>query len=325
MTEHKTALVLGATGGVGGMIAKTLSANGWRVRGMVRDPAKGKDKQIEWVQGDALVANDVLRAARGMEVIVHAVNPPGYRNWDKVVLPMIDNTIAAAREHGARIVLPGTVYNYDPAKAPVVSETTPQRGTSRKGRIRIALEKRLKDAAPEVETLIVRAGDYFGPGARSSWFSQAMIAPGKPISKITAIARSHGHSWAYLPDLAQAVLELLNKRAELKPFECVQFEGFYDATGQMMYDALDRVAGRKLKIARFPWWAMHMLAPFGGFPREVSEIAPVWSHPMRLDNARLVALLGAEPRTDPDIAIRNALAAIDALPHSAPGKAMLTA
>ncbi len=40
--------------------------------------------------------NDVVAAAKGVDVIVHAVNPPGYRKWSEVVLPMLDNTIAAA-------------------------------------------------------------------------------------------------------------------------------------------------------------------------------------------------------------------------------------
>jgi hypothetical protein len=41
--------------------------------------------------------HDVQRAAEGVQVIVHAVNPPGYRNWGGLVLPMTDNSIAAAR------------------------------------------------------------------------------------------------------------------------------------------------------------------------------------------------------------------------------------
>ena len=50
------------------------------------------------MQGDAMNAAEVLAAAHGADVLVHAVNPPGYRRWNEVVLPMIDNSIAAARE-----------------------------------------------------------------------------------------------------------------------------------------------------------------------------------------------------------------------------------
>ena len=50
--------------------------------GPVRDPAKAAANGapgIAWVAGDALKADDVARRA-GASVIVHAVNPPGYRN-----------------------------------------------------------------------------------------------------------------------------------------------------------------------------------------------------------------------------------------------------
>ncbi len=67
---------------------------------------------IHWLRGDAMRREDVLHAAQGCAVIVHAVNPPGYRRWSELVLPLIDNTIAAACAEGATIVLPGTVYNY---------------------------------------------------------------------------------------------------------------------------------------------------------------------------------------------------------------------
>lgn len=42
------------------------------------------------------------------DVFVHAINPPGCHHWDQLVLPMIDNPIAAAWMAGAaRIGLPG--------------------------------------------------------------------------------------------------------------------------------------------------------------------------------------------------------------------------
>ena len=41
----RIALVLGATGGVGGAIARALADHGWTVRAMVRDAAKA---QANW-------------------------------------------------------------------------------------------------------------------------------------------------------------------------------------------------------------------------------------------------------------------------------------
>ncbi|TKT75325.1 NAD(P)H-binding protein [Aquamicrobium sp. LC103] len=316
MERNQTALVLGATGGIGSSIAAALLRRGWRVRGMARNVAAARTTgpaRIEWVEGDAMQRADVVRAARGASIIVHAVNPPNYANWDKLVLPMIDNTIAAARKVGARIVLPGTIYNFDPATTPVIGAESPQRPKSRKGAIRVALERRLEQAAPEVPSLILRAGDFFGPGVRASWFAQAMVSPGKPLRRIVNPARGAGHSWAYLPDLAETFARLVEVPERLKPFEVVQFEGLFDDDGTKMIEAIRGVAGRELRVYGFPWWLMRLAAPFGGFPREAAEIAQHWRHPVRLDNCRLVELLGEEPRTPLGVAVRSTLASLNCL------------
>ena len=316
MERIKTALVLGATGGIGGGIATALLRHGWQVRGMARDIVKAQDTgpaRIEWVEGDAMRRDDVVRAAHGVSVIVHAVNPPGYANWDKLVLPMIDNTVAAARAAGARVVLPGTIYNFDPAATPVIDADSIQQPRSRKGMIRVALEERLRRAAPEVPSLILRAGDFFGPGARASWFAQAMVPAGKPLRRIVNPARGAGHSWAYLPDLSETFARLVDVPERLRAFEVVQFEGLHDADGTRMVEAIRSAAGRRLRVFGFPWWLMRVMGLFGGFPREAAEIAPYWRHPVRLDNARLVELLGEEPRTDLDAAVAETLAALGCL------------
>lgn len=324
----RTALILGATGGVGGAIAAQLIRDGWHVRALCReaDLATSRWRHAcsapHFVTGDAMDQAAVVGAATmadGVAVIVHAVNPPGYRNWSSLVLPMMDNTLAAARAAGgARIVLPGTVYNYDPAHTPVIDETTPQNARTRKGQIRVALERKLAEA--EVPSLILRAGDFFGPAAGASWFAQAMVKPGQPVRSITSMAPGVPHAYAYLPDLAAAFAGLLAIPERLRPHEKVQFAGQWDATGTQMRDAVRRVVGKDLPERGFPWWMMHLAAPFGGFPREALEIEPVWKHPMRLDNRRLVALLGTEPHTSLDHAVAATLAAMDCIgrtPHAA--------
>jgi len=109
MASRKSVVVLGATGGIGGEAARQLRDAGWEVRALQRHAAQPVEHRdgITWIRGDALNARDVIAAAAGCSVIVHAVNPPGYRNWSALVLPMLNNSIAAACAGGATLVLPG--------------------------------------------------------------------------------------------------------------------------------------------------------------------------------------------------------------------------
>jgi len=310
--DRKLALVLGATGGIGGAVARKLQARGWTIRALNRNAAKASagGQGFEWMQGDAMNAADVRKAAEGAELIVHAVNPPGYRDWEKLVLPMLDNTIAAARAVGARILLPGTVYNYGPDAFPEINENSPQNPVTRKGAIRVELERRLEAASGEgVPVLIVRAGDYFGPGAANSWFAQGLVKPGQPIKSVSRPnARGVGHQWAYLPDVAETMLRLIDREAELPRFARFQMRGFWDRDGSEMIAAIGRAAGQKPKVKAFPWWLLTLGSPFVPIFRELGEMRYLWKVPVRMGNDKLLAFLGEEPSTPIDEAVRITLA-----------------
>lgn len=321
MTANGTALVLGATGGIGGEVARLLVARGWSVRALQRDPEKlsaaDKASGLIWRRGDAMSAADVAAAAAGVSVIVHAVNPPGYRNWGKLVLPMLDNTIAAARANGARIVLPGTVYNFGPDALPDLSETSPQNPVTVKGRIRVEMERRLRAAASAgASVLVVRAGDYFGPKAANNWFSQGLVKAGKPVTAITYPGRRGiGHQWAYLPDVAETMVRLLEKTDALEPLAVFHMQGHWDADGTQMIAAIRKAAGNPdIKVGKMPWTLMRLLSPFVPLFREVAEMRYLWQAPIRMNNERLKAVLGNEPRTPLDEAVRHTLVGLGCIP-----------
>ena len=319
--NDNTALVLGATGGIGGEMVRQLRAAGWRVRALARGelPSPRNDGVI-WLRGDAMVAADVLAASQGCAVIVHAVNPPGYRDWDKLVLPMLDNSIAAARLEHATIVLPGTIYNYGSDAFPVLLEDAAQQPSTRKGAIRVELEARLQRASAQgARVLIVRAGDFFGPQAGNSWFAQGLVKPGQPVRTVQYPGRPGiGHQWSYLPDVARAMVELLAIRAGLPAFARFHLAGHWDHDGRQMTAAIARVVqqatGRAPRIKPFPWWLMNLAAPFVATLRELREMRYLWQTPVRMDNAKLLAALGHEPHTPLDEAVRATLQGLGSLP-----------
>ncbi|WP_114395282.1 NAD-dependent epimerase/dehydratase family protein [Oleisolibacter albus] len=326
MTGKRTALVLGATGGIGSAVTTRLLADGWTVRAMHRHAAvqsgrRGDTGGALWVQGDAMQAEDVRQAADGVSLLVHAVNPPAYRHWDRLVLPMLDNSIAAARAAGARLLLPGTVYNYGPDSFPLIAEDARQAPLTRKGMIRVAMERRLEQAAGRgLRVLIVRAGDFFGPTAGNSWFSQGLVKPGRPVNAITMPGQAGiGHQWAYLPDLAETMVRLLQQDARLDGFARFHFGGHWDPDGLAMIQAIRRVVacegGRPdVPLRRLPWTLLRLISPVVPLCRELVEMRYLWSVPVQVDNRRLTAFLGTEPHTPLDQAVRTTLAGLGCLP-----------
>jgi len=268
-------------------------------------------------------AADVLGAARGVSLIVHAANPPGYRNWSTEVLPMIDNTIAAARAVGARIVLPGTIYNFGSDALPVLHEDSPQHPSTRKGAIRVEMEKRLKAAAHDgVAVLIVRAGDFFGPKtAGNSVFSAAMVRPGSPVKWIVDPVRGGAsHAWAYLPDVGETIALLMDREDALGDFEVFNFAGHQLASGEMPA-AIAKAAGKPdLRVWPLPWFAIVALQPLIRLFREMAEMRYLWSESISLDGRRLQAFLGdALPRTPLDVAVRDTLVGLGCLEGASQG------
>lgn len=95
------------------------------------------------------------------------------------------------------------------------------------GAIRVEVERRLKSATQQgARVIIVRAGDFFGLRAGNSWFSQGVVKPGQPVAVVNLPnARGVGHQWAYLPDVARTMVDLLAQRERLESFANFHMSG----------------------------------------------------------------------------------------------------
>jgi nucleoside-diphosphate-sugar epimerase len=139
------------------------------------------------------------------------------------------------------------------------------------------------------------------------------LKPGKvPRSLTYPGALGVSHAWAYLPDLAQALIRLMQlddqQASKLAAFEVVHFAGH----GLVRADAMPRAVALALghpdmRITGLPWWLMRALAPVVPFFRELVEMRYLWQVPLLLDNHKLVSLIGAEPHTRLDQAVRASL------------------
>jgi uncharacterized protein YbjT (DUF2867 family) len=99
-------LVVGATGMLGAPVARRLLADGWRVRGLVRDPARARallGDSIEWVAGD-VTEPATLDAAFDGCALLHLNLRGGntVESYQRVEVEGAAHCIAAARRHRLR-------------------------------------------------------------------------------------------------------------------------------------------------------------------------------------------------------------------------------
>src|SRR5271166_7180630 len=125
-------VILGATGGAGSAALQELLARGRQVRATSRRLPAGRDPNVEWIALDALDGAAMMHACEGAAVVYHCVNVP-YANWERELIPVAENVMAAAAAANATLVIMDNLYLYGRVDGPI-TETTPHRPAGHKGR-----------------------------------------------------------------------------------------------------------------------------------------------------------------------------------------------
>lgn len=265
----QTVLILGATGRFGRNAAQQFEKSGWTVRLFDRS------------------RDNLTLAAQGADVIVNAWNP-AYSDWAKQTPQQHRDVQKVAKQNGATVIIPGNVYVFGEATPGPWSQDVPHHAQNALGKIRVEMEASYRAAG--VRTIILRAGDFLDTQASGNWFDQILIKSlGKGVFTYpgdTAIS----HSWAFLPDLCRAAVQLAEMRDELPVFSDVPFPG-YTLTGTEMHKELDKVTSYKVRLKRMSWLPLQIAKPFWRLAGGLLEMRYLWNTPHSLDGAKFRALL----------------------------------
>ncbi len=265
----QTVLILGASGKIGSRAADAFWDAGWNVRRYDRK------------------TGDMVRAAQGVDVIVNGLHPPAYHDWERTIPAITSQVIAAAKASGATVIIPGNIYNYGNQPG-VLDETTPHTPNTKKGRVRVEMEHAYR--ASGVQTFVLRAGNFIDPDGNGDIMSMLImrqIAKGK----ITAAADPNTmQTYAYVPDWARAAVELTQKRKQLAQFEDIPLPGHAFTTADL-HRYVASQTNRPVRINRFPWWVMTLLAPFWELAREMREMRYLYEMPHQIGSAKFNRLL----------------------------------
>lgn len=314
--KEKLAMVIGATGSFGGGVTRELLRRGWSVRALVRDVAQAREAlaeypQIEFFEGDALIADDVARAARGADLLVDSFNVP-YQKWDPLVIDSANIVAEVAADQNLLVLFPGNVYGLGSDYSSPMSEDAPRKVDTKKGRLRNDIEEIFEAASRRgARFVVLRCGDFFGPHvpSGSSWFNIVVekAIEGGPV--IYPGEFNTPHQWAYMPDAAAAAVDLVEVADRFDAYEEFHFGG-HVVEPRRLIDAVRAALGdHSRRVKKFSWWAVWLAKPFVPLFRELYEMRYLWDEPVIIDDAKLRATLDDVPHTPLDEAVAMTLAA----------------
>ncbi len=287
-------LVMGAGGRFGHAAAEAFRDAGWRVKSLVR-PGKAAFAPRGTQVVEVLTRDAAVEAAQGCAIVLNALNP-AITMWRRDALAHAYAGIAAAEANGATLLFPGSVWNYGSGMPDVIDETTPMQPTMRKGRMRVEVEQRIREACDRgMRAIVLRAGDFFGSG-RGSWFD-LVIAKELEKNRITYPGPENVvHPWAYVPDLAETAVRLAERRTTFGSFETFGFPG-HTVTGREMIDAIEAATRSKANVRHMSWWTLKTIGQLMALGRELAELEYLWKVPHRIDGTKLKAAIGEVPHT----------------------------
>ena len=271
--------------------------------------------QAELVRAPLAALADAL-VDRVPDVVVHGINPI-YTRWQEEVLPAAHAAMDLAERFGARFMLPGNVYNHGAAMPALIDETTPQRPTTAKGEIRVALEgeleRRCAAGAParnrdhRRRLLRRRQRQLARPGDR-----QADRQPAGSTIPATRIWSTPGPicpTWRGRSSPSP-------RSPTAAPFERFTFAG-HSVTGRTFLAAVERAAAtlglapaRGWRHGRMPWPLIRAVGIVVPLWRELARMSYLWRTPHALDGRRLAARCPGLTATPLDEALRESLLAL---------------
>ena len=201
--------VLGA-GPVGRALVHRLSARGLTPRLLSRSAtALAGATPVAVDATDPTGLARVLREGQ-VDVLFHSAQP-AYHRWSQEFPGLQTAIVEACERAGARLVVVENLYGYGPPQGRALTESTPMRPTTAKGRVRAELWADLLAAhrADRAQVVAVRASDFFGPGVEQSAFGQRFFGPIVDGKRAQVLGDpSTRHSATYLPDLAEAMVRV---------------------------------------------------------------------------------------------------------------------
>jgi nucleoside-diphosphate-sugar epimerase len=285
--------ILGANGVIGKEVSKHLPRFTGQIRQVGRNPQK-VNASDELVKADLLNYQQTEAAVKGSE-IVYLVAGLKYETkvWQRDWPIVMRNTIEACKKHSSKLVFFDNVYSYGHVDG-VMTENTPFNPNSKKGEVRAKIATMLLDETKtgNITSLIVRAADFYGPGALLSMIHASVnerLKAGKAAQWLGDPKRIH--TFTYTPDAGKTTAILGNSEAAfnqtwhaLTNADKITGEDYVRTANEILNNA-----GKKTQA--LPKWGVRLLGVFVPVLSELVEMMYQFENDYIFDSSKVQAFL----------------------------------
>lgn len=292
--ENRSLHTVLGSGPAGTALAVELVRRGHAVRLVDRTGEGPGIEGVERYAADVSTPEGARAAVAGAGVVYHCVNV-GYHLQVEAMPRIQDAVLGAVEASGARLVVLDTLYPYGETKGAVMTEDTPWRATSRKGRMRARLDETYLAAHREGRARVVlgRSADFVGPGVLNSTLGGAVFPAALTGAEVLGIGDIDlPHSYTDIRDVA-AGLATLGEHPE-GDGRVWHLPTAPAVSTRAVHAMIERHLGGPLKVL-----VVEEPRPYGPFDEQfMAEYAEMWyqhTEPQIVDSSAFEKAFGVTP------------------------------
>ena len=285
--------ILGANGVIGRELSRHLPQYSHRIRQVSRSP-KPVNATDELFSADLLDAKATADAVAGSAVTYLVAGLKyDHKVWQDQWPKIMRNTIDACKRHGSALVFFDNVYAYGRVEG-VTTEDRPYNPCSRKGEVRARIATMLMDEVKRgaLRGMIVRAADFYGPGAVLSVTHSTVVERLKAGKTPQWIGNPKAvHTFTYTPDAGRS-LALLGNVPSAYGQVWHALTSKEPITGQEFVRIACELSGRPYALQVAPRWMLVLMGIFVPIVRESVEMLYHFEYDDRFDSSKAERALG---------------------------------
>ena len=204
--------ILGSTGTIGNILAKSLTQYTDEIRLVSRNPKKINETD-ELMKANLFDEEETLKAVEGSDVVYLTLGMKYDINvWQTQWPKLMRNVLDACKKNNSKFVFFDNIYIYGKVDG-WITEDSPIKPDSEKGKVRAELHKIIMNEVEQgnLKAVIARAADFYGPNTPLAFVNVLVfdnLKKGKKSQWLIDVDKKH--TYTYTPDAGKATAILGN-------------------------------------------------------------------------------------------------------------------